>query len=293
MIIYKILNIINGKCYIGKTEQSLEKRWARHLYLVKSGKNRYLYDAIRCYGVDNFKLEIIETCESRTQLDEREKFWISHFKTTEKQFGYNMNEGGTGGRHTQEVIDKIAEKRRGRKLTQEHKDKISRSHKGKIKTSEHLENISKGLTGIKRSDETKKKLREISKGRKSPMEGKFHSEKTRKQLSEFRKGKSLTELIGEDASMKMKESARIRFTENNPNFKEVDREELEKMLMQDFLLKDIAEYFGVAPTTIISKIKKYWYVIGVDEFRRKFLGINPTKNRKRGPYKKWKKLKDL
>lgn len=57
--IYKHTNLINGKVYIGQTCQSPEKRFG------KNGNGyrgcRYFYNAIECYGWDNFEHEILET----------------------------------------------------------------------------------------------------------------------------------------------------------------------------------------------------------------------------------------
>lgn len=57
--------------------------------------------------------------------------------------------------------------------------------------------ISNNRTGIKFSEETKKKLSEAHKGKMSgkdnPFFGKHHSEETKKRISEYNKGKKITE----------------------------------------------------------------------------------------------------
>jgi group I intron endonuclease len=83
MYIYKITNIKNKKFYIGKSK-NVEKRWKQHLSLV--GKKRHpLYDAIKSYGIENFKLEIID-CNEETMIDELEKKWI--LETNAIKLGY-------------------------------------------------------------------------------------------------------------------------------------------------------------------------------------------------------------
>lgn len=281
MFIYKILNLINGKIYIGQTTKSIHHRLKRHLYLVRKGKNRYLYDAIRKYGSENFSIDEIETCYSKDELNEREKFWIKHFKSNEKECGYNMNEGGTGGRQSREIVELIASKKRGVPLTEEHKRNISIGNRGKSKTPEHNKKVSESNKGKKRSEECIQEMKLRCVGKKSPMEGRNHSEETKSKLATFRKGKKLKEVIGEESANKSIELSRKRFIENNPTYKEVDKDELEKFLLSDILLVDIATHFNVSYPTIINKIKKYWGLVGVDEFRIKFLGTNPTKHRKR------------
>lgn len=286
MLIYKIVNLVNGKLYIGQTVKSLQQRWVRHLYLVRSGENRYLYDSIRYYGVENFLIEEIEKCDSKEVLNEREKFWIKYFKSNNKDFGYNMNDGGTGGAQSPEICKIIASKKRGIPLSDETKQKISNAHKGKTHTKEHNENVSKANKGKKLSEENVQKIKSRMIGKKSPMDGKNHSDETKQKLSLFWKGKSLKERLGEEGAAKNIEMNRKRFIENNPLYKHVDKDELESLLMQNILLVDIAKHFNVTYATIINKIKKYWNLVGVDEFRRKFLGTNPTKHRKRKPYNK-------
>ena len=58
--IYKIVNKINGKIYVGQTRQNLEKRWRQHR---KIGSNcRYLKYAFEKYGINNFNFILICLC---------------------------------------------------------------------------------------------------------------------------------------------------------------------------------------------------------------------------------------
>ena len=87
--IYLITNTINGKTYVGKTKLGIEERFKKHYYKHKTGQT-YLYNAMRKYGFDNFKIEAIES--EVLDLDIRECFWIDHLKPN-----YNMTSGGEGG----------------------------------------------------------------------------------------------------------------------------------------------------------------------------------------------------
>ena len=64
--IYKITNLINSKIYIGQTIRSINVRWNQHKSESFNnhghGYNYHLHNAIRKYGSDNFKIEIIEQC---------------------------------------------------------------------------------------------------------------------------------------------------------------------------------------------------------------------------------------
>lgn len=109
--IYKVTNLINGKIYIGQTIQSVKDRWYRHC--SKSGisqaeLNTHFKRAILKYSKENFKIEVLEKCDSKL-LDAREKFYISYFNSYES--GYNSTLGGQVGskpyKTTKSVEDKI------------------------------------------------------------------------------------------------------------------------------------------------------------------------------------------
>lgn len=98
--VYIFTNNINNKVYIGQTSVSLEARYKQHMYYSKT-KSTYFYDAIKKYGIDNFKFECLKELKCDTlqelskQLDEWEIFYISHYKSNNKSFGYNLTKGGT------------------------------------------------------------------------------------------------------------------------------------------------------------------------------------------------------
>ena len=94
--IYKITNNVNGKIYIGQTSKTVQERFNAHISKAKAHVNRYLYDAMNHYGIENFSAEEIEQCP-KEMLDEREIYWISFYKSDNKENGYNMTSGGGGG----------------------------------------------------------------------------------------------------------------------------------------------------------------------------------------------------
>lgn len=95
--IYKITSP-NGKCYIGKSTVLLEDKITSYQsvskYLTES--KRPILIAIQKYGWENMKFEVIERNDVWTtkELNDREKFWIKHFKTL--HCGYNLTSGGDG-----------------------------------------------------------------------------------------------------------------------------------------------------------------------------------------------------
>ncbi len=114
-IIYKAVNKINGKCYIGQTSKKLSKRKTDHKSRAntKNFSISAFYPAINKYGWDNFTWEILEYCDSKEELDEMEFHYILQYDTYKN--GYNLTLGGEGDcgyKHTVEtkrIMSKLKE----------------------------------------------------------------------------------------------------------------------------------------------------------------------------------------
>lgn len=130
MIIYKIINKINKKVYIGQTIRSVKERFAEHC--KPSSECVALKNAIKKYGKENFKLVILYKCKTLKQLNFKEQFFIKKYKSADKKFGYNCNFGGENKFHTQETKNKIRLAHLGKKrkpFTENHKIKLSLASK--------------------------------------------------------------------------------------------------------------------------------------------------------------------
>lgn len=94
--IYQIINDINNKIYIGKTEFSIDKRFKEHCSDAFKERNekRPLYSAMRKYGIEHFHIELIEETDFP---EEREKYWIEQKQSFKK--GYNATLGGDGKKY--------------------------------------------------------------------------------------------------------------------------------------------------------------------------------------------------
>ena len=93
--IYVITNDINGKQYVGKTNDTIENRYEQHLRDRKKRKceKRPLYSAMNKYGVEHFSIEELEECSSE-EAPTREAYWIDKLNTY--HYGYNATRGGDG-----------------------------------------------------------------------------------------------------------------------------------------------------------------------------------------------------
>ncbi len=91
--IYKITNILNDKGYVGRTEKDPQKRFKNHIYAAHSGGPMVISRAIRKYGEENFKFEVLEECSVEDQYI-RESQLIEKYDTFHN--GYNSSLGGEG-----------------------------------------------------------------------------------------------------------------------------------------------------------------------------------------------------
>lgn len=191
MQIYKIINLINNKIYIGKEVRVRENYF---------GSGKIIQLAIKKYGKENFTKSVLEICNNKVELSLREIYWIAFFDSTNKKIGYNINKGGEGGnilgrKLSDETKEKIRQANLGRKDDDNRKKKISNSLKGRTVNTETKEKISASIksskkykdsrlkiTGIKHTIEHKQKISESCKGDKNGFYNKNHSDKSKEKM---------------------------------------------------------------------------------------------------------------
>lgn len=94
--IYAIRCVKNGKVYIGRT-QDLERRMKEHLAELREGRkdngqrqNCGFQSDFDKYGVDNFKVHILEENVQPDEVRARESFWIESYHAADPNYGYNL-----------------------------------------------------------------------------------------------------------------------------------------------------------------------------------------------------------
>lgn len=90
MFVYKTTNILNGKIYIGQHSTNNLKDGYK-------GSGHLISKALKKYGAENFKFEIIEFSDSHSTLDQIEKKIITELSALDSNIGYNLHQGGLGG----------------------------------------------------------------------------------------------------------------------------------------------------------------------------------------------------
>lgn len=107
--IYKITNLINGKIYIGQSID-IKRRWKEEKRNRKHDMTAIRSRAFQKYGVDSFHFDILEECP-RDKLNEREKYWIAFYRSSDPEYGYNMTAGGDTSPHCHKLqnLDTVLE----------------------------------------------------------------------------------------------------------------------------------------------------------------------------------------
>lgn len=168
--IYKIVNTVNGKCYVGSAKD-FDKRWNRHISDLKKNKHSSikLQRSFNKHGIDNFKFEVIEYVEyDKNIIVSREDYWIS--KLNSKHNGYNIADASFG-----DVL-----------TTHPDRDNIINRIRGSL--NKNMSN----MTPEERKDKWGRS------GCDNGMFGKNHTNDAKKKMSDYRLGKSLEELYGDD-----------------------------------------------------------------------------------------------
>jgi group I intron endonuclease len=178
--IYKITNQVSKKCYIGETkEENPEKRWKGHIQSMKRNQGcPALKDAIKKYGIKQFKFEILIICFD----DDRfiyEKEYIKKYNCQVPN-GYNILPGGEGGgflgkNHSDETKKKISESKK--RFIEENPNHFE-TYREKLKESMKKVDIS---SAVKSSEAFKKAIAEKRVGANSHKEGK-PSEETKEKI---------------------------------------------------------------------------------------------------------------
>lgn len=195
--IYKLVNTVNGKAYVGQSGNP-SFRYFEHLTGLGS---KLVYRAVQKYGIEKFLGFVIDTADSREEANQKEQFWIKELKAFGD--GYNLSPGGDGfgcgedhpyykSGPPQHVLEASRKAWTGCNHTEETKKTMSDQKMGQLNP----------MYGVKHSPERVQQIRELNKtfrhteehkqsikGEGNYFYGRTHSEETRRLISQARKGK--------------------------------------------------------------------------------------------------------
>ena len=154
----------NKKVYIGITCLLVDQRW-------RNGNgyhhNEYFSAAIKKYGWENFKHEILFTGLTKEEAEAKETELIAFYHSNDRLHGYNFDSGGSVNKsHSEETKEKIRKAHIGMKYDPLFGEKQSLLKRG-----------NKNRLGDKQSEECKRKISQKNKGKFAGDKNYFHTHK--------------------------------------------------------------------------------------------------------------------
>lgn len=226
MIVYKATCLINNKIYIGKTKNDINKRIKQHINKSNRGSDLIFHKAIKKYGIENFKWDILGTLNNEIELGEYEIKTIKELNSTNVEIGYNIATGGNGGDtisnhpRKKEIANNVSKFHKNKKLTEQHKKNIGKANENVQRDNSHLKDPKirkkiwatrkKNGTVYNHSDDTKNKISKSLEGKTKPPRTKEHldklalSNKTIDKSAKIR-GKTWEEIYGPERAKELKE----------------------------------------------------------------------------------------
>lgn len=161
--IYALCDHLNRVRYVGKTTKPVTQRLLKHIQNAKAGERTHKGNWLRTCISEGYRprVVILETVGGTGDKDEQK--WIAHFR----QVGNDLVNATDGGEGTPGII-----------FDQNHKDKIS-----------------KALRGIRRSEETRERIR-AARAAQPPPHTTPHTVETRLKIKKKLKDPAIRRLIG-------------------------------------------------------------------------------------------------
>lgn len=208
--IYKTTCLVTNKIYIGQHKAPTFEPW----YL---GSGMLIRQAIIKYGRDKFRVELICSCSTLNELNEKEIYYIQHYNATDHTIGYNIEPGGKGCLMTESTKEKLRLAHLGKTATIETKQKMSESRRGK----------NNSFYGKCHTVETKQKIGAKSIGRHTFL-GKKHTSAAKEKMRLAKLGNVPTN------------SLKVLCLNNNTQYESINR---------------AAEFFKIPASTIARAIR--------------------------------------
>lgn len=154
-----------GKVYIGITCRPPRERWGSDG--KRYSNNKYFYNAIKKYGWNNIKHEILYDNLDQKTAQEYEKFFIFVYDSSNREHGYNHTLGGEHGKMSEHTNEE--NRKRGKTLIGEKNPFYGKKHSEQ--TRQHLSEVRLNnpnrfelskRAGLKSRETTRKEVRQYS-----------------------------------------------------------------------------------------------------------------------------------
>ena len=240
--IYQIINTINGKLYIGQTN-NIKRRWHEHVATSFNLRKlrQPLHKAIVKYGVDAFEFRIIQEVYSFSEAMLCEMYWILYYKSNMirfgNEFGYNLSDGGEGAGS-------------GPK-SKSHKENIGKSNKGKIRTVDMRLRLSEAKSSLTKDELAK--IKQLLFDNVSTYEIARMLHLTQSVISDIKLGKTHRYFFTDEDIIAFGKRKRDLTGEKNGGAKLNERQVKEiKALLKDGLTSAaISKRYGVGKSTVL------------------------------------------
>jgi len=168
-IIYKTTNLINGMYYIGCHQTN-------DLNDGYLGSGKHLKRAIKKYGVENFKFEILHSVASKEEMFMLERTIVNE-SLVKDLLSYNLKIGGSGGNpgivgafsgrtHTIQTKEKIRQAAQQQITSDDKRKKLSQNSWARRNPVAQREHASRVNSGKPKKSEHRKKLADAQTGKK-------------------------------------------------------------------------------------------------------------------------------
>jgi group I intron endonuclease len=235
-VVYLMRDKTNDKLYVGQTIHAPERRFKEHFY-----EDTYIGNAMRAHGIENFTIEVIEECETREQLNEREIFWIAELDCMAPK-GYNCTTGGEGGSPSEETVERI--RASVNSYYEEHpeaRDRISAEQKARFSDPEEIAKLAE----------------RVRKAFENPEVVAKHSESQRKRFEDPAERQKVADGVSAHFSKpgeREAQSARITSYFDTPGAREkaseAQKKRFEDPAEHDKVSKGLKKYFAEYPEAV-------------------------------------------
>lgn len=264
--IYRIINIVTGKMYIGQS-LDVKNRIRVHRYQLKKGNhgNDFLSRSYNIHGASNFIYEILYTIEDKTKeqaihiLNEKEEYFINKYNSFVN--GYNLTSGGGNKIFSEESIAKMSASHIGQTQSLKCRQMSSERMKNRIVSDETKRRLSVALAGKKHSTESKQKMSISKMGTDNNRYGTHHTEETKRKIGCAQLGEK-NHNFSKETPESVKQKCRDSYHGSQCHLAKLDDKKviaIKQALLDGHTGTSLAKKYGVAATQISSiKNGKTW-----------------------------------